>query len=211
MTRAISLRMQLLLTVVGSIAATTVALATLAYRVQISNLESDAHRTVRMAAQSRAEAVARIVDGQQQRAERFLIATASLCGEERPPGGIAWELECARRALQDLREGERAMGAILTSRDRRIARSGVGPAMDLPVPTPLARLGETGSGPAYVIHADHQDASVRLLFHMTDLEPLFDQPLGLGAHGDVFLRASDGLRLTRLPADAPPGAMELIE
>src|SRR5262249_38041667 len=142
MRRSISLRTQLLSTSVGSIAATAIALTTLAYRVQISNLERDAHRAVRMSAQSRAAAVARIVDGQQQRAERFLIAAASLCGEERPSGGIAGERDCARRALQELRESERAMGAALTSRRRRIARSGVVPAADLPVPTPLARLSD---------------------------------------------------------------------
>ena len=197
--------------IVGSIGATAIALTTLAYRVQISNLESDAHRAVRMSAQSRADAVARIVGDQQQRAERFLIAAASLCGEERPSGGIAWERNCARHALQDMREGERAIGAALTSRGRRIALSGLEPAADLPVPAPLARLSETDGSPGYVVYAERSDASVRLLFRIDDFEPLFDQPLGLGAHGEVFLRASDGTLLTPPLAGAPPDATALIE
>jgi signal transduction histidine kinase len=209
--RSISLRTQLLFTIVGSIAATAVALTTLAYRVQVTNLERDAHRAVRVASQSRAEAVARVIDGQQQRAQRFLITAASLCGEERQSGGIAWELECTRRALQELRASERASGAALTSRGRRIARSGVAPRADLPIPTPLARLVEENGRPAYVIQSANRDASVRLLFPIEDLEGLFDQPLGFGTRAEVFLRADAGTPLTPSRAGVPADATALIE
>jgi signal transduction histidine kinase/BarA-like signal transduction histidine kinase len=211
MRRSLALRTQLLFTIVGSIAATAVALTMLAYRVQVSNLEREAHRAVRMAADSRAETIARIVYGQQQRAERFLITASSLCGENRLSGGIAWELDCARRALREMRESERAVGAALTSRRRRIALSGVAPSFDLPVPAPLARLDETTGLRFYVIHADHRDASVRLVFRVADFEPLFGQPLGLGAHGDIFLRASDGTLLTPSRSEAPAAATMLVE
>jgi signal transduction histidine kinase/CheY-like chemotaxis protein len=211
MHRSLSLRTQLLFTIVGSIAATAIALTTLAYRVQISNLESDAHGAVRMAASSRAETIARIVYGQQQRAERFLITASSLCGEERLAGGIAWELDCARRALRELRESERAAGAALTSRRRRIALSGVRPSVNPAVPQPLARLDETVTPPSYVIHADHRDASVTLVFRIADFEPLFDQPLGLGAHGSVFLRASDAAAVTLSRVVAPASAAMMAE
>src|SRR5262245_11794853 len=78
---SISLKTQLLCTIVGVIVATAVALTTLAYRAQVESLERDARRAVRVAAQSRAEAIVRLIDSQQQRAQRFLIAAASLCGE----------------------------------------------------------------------------------------------------------------------------------
>ena len=82
-----SLKIQLLCTIIGSIGATAITLTTLAYRAQVVNLEHDARRTVHAAAQSRAEAVVRLIDGQQQRAQRFLTTAAALCGEVTPAGG----------------------------------------------------------------------------------------------------------------------------
>src|SRR5262250_3311311 len=95
---SISLKTQLLCTIVGSIVATAVALTTLAYRAQADSLARDARRAVRVVAQSRAEAIERLLAGEQQRAERFLIAAASLCGERTPSGRLAWELGCAGSA-----------------------------------------------------------------------------------------------------------------
>ena len=193
--QSISLRTQLLCTIVGSIVATAVALTTLAYRAQIGNLEIDARRAARVAAESRAEAVLRMIDGQQQRAQRFLITAASLCGEE-TGSGIAWELGCARRALRELRASEHATGALLTSRRRRIARTGVALPDRLPIPTPLARLIERDGEMTYVILAQDRGASVRLQFGLRDLSPLLDQALVGGASGELFLRGSTGGFLT---------------
>jgi signal transduction histidine kinase len=192
----LSLRTQLLCTIVGSIVATAVALTTLAYRAQVSNLEDDARRAVHVAAQSRASAIERLIDGQQQRAQRFLIAAASLCGEETPSGGIAWELGCAQRALRELRASEHAIGALLTNRRSRIAASGVAIAGRLPIPTPLARLVERDGQMTYVILAQMDDAAVRVQFGLADFSALLEQPFGLGATGDLFLRDSAGILLT---------------
>src|SRR5581483_2288349 len=63
---SISLKTQLLCTIVGSIAATAVTLTAVAYRGQIDSLEREARRSVHAAAQSRSEAIARLVAGQQQ-------------------------------------------------------------------------------------------------------------------------------------------------
>src|SRR5262249_29707015 len=134
--RSISLKTQLLFTIVGSIAATAVALTTLPYRAQVDSIERDARRAVRVAAQSRADAIGRLIDGQQQRAERFLVAAASLCGEQTASGGTAWELGCTQRALRELRASERAAGALLFNQHRRIARSGVTVSVREPIPTP---------------------------------------------------------------------------
>src|SRR5262245_1019917 len=184
---SISLKTQLLCTIVGVIVATAVALTTLAYRAQVESLERDARRAVRVAAQSRADAIARLIDSQQQRAQRFLIAAASLCGEQSPAGGTAWELGCARRALRELRVAERAAGALLTNGRRRIARSGVLMSDDPPIPTPLARLIEDDGQVAYVVRAESQEAAVSLKFSLDEISALLDQPLGLGGGGEIFL------------------------
>ena len=196
--RSISLKTQFLCTIVGSIVVTAVALTTLAYRAQTVNLERDARRSVQVAAQSRADAIDVLVDRQQQRAQRFLITAASLCGEETPSGRIAWELGCAQRALRELRASERAVAALLTNGRRRIARSGPAIVDNAPVPSPLARV-VGGSGEAtYVISAENKGAAVRLVFSMRDLAALFEQPLGLGASGEVFLRNANSGVLTPL-------------
>ena len=155
----ISLKTQLLCTIVGSIVATAVVLTTLAYRAQVSNLEDDARRIVRIAAQSRASAIERLIAGQQQRAQHFLIAAVSLCGEQTPSGAIAWELGCAGRALRELRASERANGALLTNRHRRVATAGVALNGRLPIPTPLARLVEHDGELTYVILAQMNDVA----------------------------------------------------
>jgi signal transduction histidine kinase/ActR/RegA family two-component response regulator len=191
-----SVKSQLLTTIVGSIVVTAAALTTLAYRAQVASLERDARRSVHMAAQNRAEAVARLVDGQQQRAQRFLTAAAALCGETTPSGGVAWELGCAQRALRELRLSERARGALLTNRRGRIARTGAALPVMLPIPTPLARLVEREGRMTYVIQAENANATVRLQFNLSDLEALFEQPVGLGEYGEVFLQSSAGTFLT---------------
>jgi signal transduction histidine kinase/ActR/RegA family two-component response regulator len=202
--RSISLKTQFLCTIVGSTIVTAVALTTFAYRAQTVTLERDARRSVQVAAQSRADAIDAMVDRQQQRAERFLITVASLCGEETPSGRIAWELGCAQRALRELRASERAVGALLTNGRRRVARSGSAIMDNLPVPWPLARVvGGTGEA-TYVILAENNGAAVRLVFSIRDVAALFEQPLGLGGSGEVFLRDANGGVLTSLRFNLAP-------
>jgi signal transduction histidine kinase/CheY-like chemotaxis protein len=191
-----SVKSQLLITIVGSIVVTATALTTLAYRAQVLNLERDARRSVRVAAQNRAEAVDRVVDSQQQRAQRFLTASAALCGETTPAGGVAWELGCAQRALREFRLSERARGAVLVNDRGRIARSGAALPATLPIPSPLARLVDRDGHMTYIIQAENAYASVRLQFNVSDLATLFEQPAGLGVSGEVFLQNSGGTFLT---------------
>jgi signal transduction histidine kinase/ActR/RegA family two-component response regulator len=193
--RSVSLKTQLVCTIVGLIVSTAIALTTLAYRAQLDSLERNAHRAVRVAAQSRADAIARLLDGQQERAQRFLIAAASLCGEQ-TRSGTAWELGCAQSALREFRLTERATGALLTERGRRIARNGVPLADTLPIPTPLARLTEEAGQVTYMIRAENKQTAVRLQFTLGEIAPLFDQPLGLGMGGEVLLRTFSGRFLT---------------
>src|SRR5262245_21843279 len=185
----ISLRAQLLLAIVGSIAATAATLATFAYRAQTSSLKSEAKHKVRVAAMNRAQIVERLVGSQQERATQFLSTAATLCGERQPYSGrTVWETGCAADALREFRLGERATGAVLARGSRPIARSGAALSLLLPVPPPLARLIATSQGPAYVVRAVREDAEVRLQFPVADIALLFEQTFGLGSGGDVFLR-----------------------
>lgn len=207
--KSVSLTAQLLVTVVGSIVATAVALATVAYQTVYDNLEREARSRVRIAAQSRAEAVSRMVAGQQQRAQRFIASTAALCGEQKPTGEFAWEGDCTRSALQDFRITEHAVGAVLLSGTRRVTSSGRRPRLDVPRPTGLATF-EQGSDSQlhYVVRAGAGQASVLLDFLVTDFQPFFGDRSSLGA-GEAFLRDHEGRFLT--PAryaegSTPPGA-----
>jgi signal transduction histidine kinase len=209
--RSISLRTQLLATIVGSILGTAAALTTLAYRGQVESLERDARRAVHVVAQSRAEAINRLLNGQQQRAQRFLVTAASLCGEQKPSGGTAWEIGCAQSALREFRATERATGALLTHGTRRIARSGATPSERVPVPTPLARLADENGRLVYYVRAENRETAVRLTFGLGELAALFDQPLGLGAGGELLLRTARGGFLTPARFRAAVGPQPFLD
>ncbi len=119
-----------------------------------------------------------------------------MCGEPSPSGRIAWETACAQRALRDFRATERALGAILTSGDRRVARSGSSPPLTVPVSTPLARLTERNGRPTYLIRAESRSAEIRLEFTLDQVASMLETPAGLGASGDMFLRDASGTFLT---------------
>ena len=207
--RSVSLTAQLLLTVVGSIVATTIALTTVAFQTVRDNLEREARDRVRVAAQSRAAAVSRIVSGQHQRAERFIASIAVLCGEEKPTGVLAWESGCTRSALQEFRITEHATGAVLLAGDRRVASTGRTPSRDRTYPAGLAVLQSANDGPpTYVLRAARGTASVVLAFAVADFLPFFEDQASL-ADGEVFLRDGAGHFVTpaRYSAtDTPPGS-----
>lgn len=207
--KSVSLTAQLLVTVIGSIVATAVALATVAYQTVYDNLDREARSRVRIAAQSRAEAVSRMVAGQQQRAQRFITSTAALCGEQTPTGEFAWEGDCTRSALQEFRITEHAVGAVLLSGTRRIAGTGRRPRLDVPRPIGLATFEHGADGQLhYVVRGAVGPASVLLEFPVSDFQPFFDDRSSFGG-GEAFLRDDVGVFLT--PAryadgETPPGA-----
>ncbi|MGE3509670.1 MAG: ATP-binding protein [Vicinamibacterales bacterium] len=207
--RSVSLTVQLLLTVVGSIVGTAVALTTVAYQTADANLDREARTRVRIAAQSRADAVSRVIAGQQQRAERFITATATLCGERKPSGVTAWETTCTRSALQEFRITEHAVGAVLLSGSRRVVGTGLAPRLDRSRPAGLATLERLPDGTIqYLIRAAVGQASLLLAFPVTDFRPFFEDRSSLG-EGEVFLRDSAGTFLTAAryaSAATPPGA-----
>src|SRR6476660_286788 len=97
--RSPSLAMQLVLTFVGLIVITTTVLTISAYRSVRDNMQNEARRTVRGSADQGARNVTRLIEQQHDRAQGFLNAVDSLCGEIAPSGRTAWESECVRVAL----------------------------------------------------------------------------------------------------------------
>ncbi len=211
--RSTSFKAQLLLTVVGSIVATAVALTTVAYQTVRDNLEREARSRVRIAAQSRADAVTRLVSGQMQRAQRFITSTAALCGEQKPTGVTAWEITCTRSALQEFRITEHATGATLMSGARRVVGTGRAPKIDVARPTGLATFEHAADGRLqYVIRAGIGRASLLLAFPVADFQPFFGDRSSFG-EGEAFLRTSAGSVITAAryaPGETPPG-MALTE
>lgn len=187
---------QMMLTLVGSIVATAVALTTVAYQSVADDLDRQARARVRDAALSRGDVIGRMVEAQQDRAERFLSTTAQTCGELRPDGATAWETQCAGAALAEFRITERAAAAVLFGDDRPVAGAGRTNSEVRMAPIGLASLVTDVHGRGtYVIRVEQANSWLALEFSVTDLRPYFDHRIGISG-GEVFLRAASGPFLT---------------
>ncbi len=194
--KSLPLAAQVMLTLVGSIVATAVALTTVAYRSVLDDLEGQARARVKAAALSAADSVGRMVDAQHERAERFLSTTARTCGERRADGGTAWETQCAGAALQEFRLTERAVGAVLFGDDRPVAGVGRTTSAMRSAPAGLASIVADFTGPShYIVRVESGNTWLALAFPVTDLRPYVDHRIGVG-DGEVFLREASGEFLT---------------
>jgi signal transduction histidine kinase/ActR/RegA family two-component response regulator len=195
---SLPLSVQLVLTFVGLLIGTTAALTRVAYTSSLTSLEAEARRNVELATQSRDEAVTQLFRLRQQRAEGFVASAQSLCSEDTDTGRVAWVGDCVRTMVGDFRRSERATGAVLEYRGRRVARSGqpVSTAAILPSDA-LARVIRGVDGAiAYVMRATRRDATLTLQFDHDQVLQLFATQLGLGRTGEVFLVDDDGHFLT---------------
>src|SRR5688572_506628 len=208
--KAVSLTVQLVLTLVGLVVITTVVLTLVAYRSLQANLDSNARRTVRASAEQAAATLTRIVQQQKVRAVGFLSSVDSLCGESSPSGRTQLESECVRLALAEYRATERARGAFLEYRGRR-ARSGA------PTEATLAgsavRLVARPQGFDYVFMASNSHSAVTAQFSLDDVDALFRNHSGLGSLGQIFLTDAAGHFLTtlRYPPPSTPGSPARLE
>lgn len=208
--RSVSLPAQLLLTMVGLIIGTTVVLTVEAYRTSLNNLEIQARRDVRLAAQTREQMVTQLLQLREQRAEGFLVTAQSICAEEAGPRGYGWQEECVDTMLKEFRLTEGASGARLEFRGRRLAASGEDVAPTFPPPGAIARVVPRADGGSdFLIRATRDEAVLVVQFDTRDVLPLFQDRSGLGVTGEVFLTAPDGHLLTPLrygqPGPQPPG------
>lgn len=191
------LSLQLLLTFVGLLVGTTVALTRVADSSLTTNLEAEADRTVRFATRTHTDALTKLFQSRQQRADVFVAGIQSWCTESVDSGRVAWSADCVRPMVNEFRKREAALGAVLQYRDRRIARSGH--ALTGPVPTfgALAAVIRAPDGAArYVMRAALRDTTLTLEFDQQAVVELFADQSGLGRTGQVFLVHHDGSFLT---------------
>ena len=197
MRRALPLSIQLLLTFVGLLIGMAAVLTTSAYTSLVVSLQTDASRRVSLETETRAQSLSRLFQLRQQRAEDFLAALASFCAEQPTPERLAWPLDCVRPIADSFRKSERALGTLLTYRNRVLRRTGQRVGADVPPPGALTKVIRTAGGAVeYVMTARRRDLALTLRFDQEQVERLFDNSSAFGRRADVFLMDSAGQILT---------------
>ena len=193
MPRALPLWVQLLLTFVGLLIGMTAVLTTLAYTTLFANLETEARRNVSLAARTREQTLTQIFQFRQQRADVFLASLQSWCTESLDSGRLAWVDDCVRPMLDDFRRSERALGAVLTYRNRVLRRSGRRVSGEAARFRGLPRVIRTADGDVeYVMTAVARQTTLALQFDHAAVAQLFDDQSGYGRSAEVVLVDYDG-------------------
>jgi signal transduction histidine kinase/CheY-like chemotaxis protein len=204
--KSVSLTAQLLITLLSLVIGTAAVLTVKAYRSSTQTLETDARRTVRVAAEKVNENLERHLHLQEQQAEGFLTSVESLCGERAPSGAVGWETACVRTALESFRATERATGALLEEAGRQIARAGSRPNRDAGVVGLPPRLLPRDGGFDYVFGIAHRQSVLTLQFSGDAVRPFFEDRSSLGESGEIFLINADDRFLTPTRYGTPQGA-----
>ena len=193
MRRALPLSIQLLLTFVGLLIGMAAVLTTSAYTSLVANLKTEASRRVSLESETRAQTISQLFQLRQQRSEDFLVTLESFCAERLPSGRLAWAPDCVGPMLDDFRKSERALGALLTNRNRRVRRSGQRVADETPPPGALAKVVRTADDAVqYVMRARRGDLALTVRFNHDQVETAFDDYSAAGRGAEVFLIDSDG-------------------
>jgi signal transduction histidine kinase len=213
---AVPLSYQLLLTFVGLLVGITIVLTRAANSSLLANLEDDARRDVVLATRTREQALTQLFQLRQQRAAGFLVSVGSLCGEPLQSGRLAWVDDCVRTMVDDFRRSERAVGALLTYRSRRLRRSGRPVSSVMIPPGALTKVVRRGDGVVeYVMNVKAGETTLVLQFDHSEVARLFADQSDLGRSGDTFLLDSDGQFLTPRRNDSsaasPDQAMSLAQ
>jgi signal transduction histidine kinase/CheY-like chemotaxis protein len=213
MHRAVPLSIQLLLTFVGLLIGLAVVLTTSANTSLASNLRAEAVLRVNLETYSRAQAISRLFQQRQRHAEAFLATVESFCAESPRPGRLSWAPDCVRPMLDEFRRSERALGVLLTYKNRRVRRSGE-PTADATLPGgALAGVVRQPDGTVeHMMKARRRDLAVTLRFSQYEIERLFGGPANSGT-ADVFLIDAAGQLLTpsRTASDKPSRNAVLVE
>jgi signal transduction histidine kinase/CheY-like chemotaxis protein len=205
MRRAVPLSVQLLLTFVGLLIGMAAVLTSAAYTSLVANLETEAARQVSLATRSREQALTQIFHLRQQRAEGFLASLEKLCADPLDSGRLAWASDaCVRPMVDDFRRSERAVGVVLTYRNRTIRRSGARVADITPAAGSMAAVIRARDGaPEYVMKIRRRQASLTLKFNHDQVGRLFDDQPDSERTAEVFLLDSNGEFLTPSSHSAP--------
>jgi signal transduction histidine kinase len=193
MRRALPLSIQLLLTFVGLLIGMAAVLTTSAYTNLVANLKTEASRRVSLETQTRVQSLSQLFQLRQQRAEDFLVTLESFCAERPGPGRLSWAPDCVRPMVDDFRKSERALGALLTYRARRVRRSGQRVADEAPPAGALAKVVRTDDGAVdYVMKARRRDLALTLRFSHDQVDKVFHDYSAFGRSAEVFLIDAEG-------------------
>jgi len=192
MRRALPLSIQLLLVFLGLSIGMAAVLTRAAYTSLAANLQSEAVRQVSLETETRAQTLSQLFQFRQQHAENFLGSLASVCAE-RTAGRLAWAPDCVGPMLENFRRSERALGALLSYRNRRLTRSGRRVGDQTPVAGALALIvGTPGRDVEYVMKARRDDLALTLRFNNEPVEKLFADYSAFRRSAEVFLLNSEG-------------------
>jgi signal transduction histidine kinase/ActR/RegA family two-component response regulator len=197
MLRAVPLSIQVLLAFVGLLIGMAGVLTQSAYTSLASNLREEAVRRVNLETYTRAQALSRLFQLRQQRAEAFLGTLESFCAESPRQGRLSWAPDCVRPMLDDFRRSERALGVLLTYKNRPVRRSGERTRDTTPPPGALAAIVRADDGTVeQLMKARRRDLAVTMRFTHYEVERLFGGRAADGGSADVFLIDSAGQLLT---------------
>jgi signal transduction histidine kinase/ActR/RegA family two-component response regulator len=203
MRRAFPLSVQLLLIFVGLLIGMVAVLTRAAYTSLLASLEAEASRHVSLAARTREQTLSQVFLLRQQRAEGFLASLESLCAEPLDSGRLAWADECLQPMLDDFRKSERALGALLTYRNRRVRRSGQRVSNETPAAPALAKVVRNADGAVeYVMKARRGQTALILQVNHEQVGKLFDDQVAAGRSAEVFLIDHNGQFLTPVRQDS---------
>jgi signal transduction histidine kinase/ActR/RegA family two-component response regulator len=216
MRRALPLSVQLLLTFVGLLIGITTVLTRAAYISLQDNLRVEASRSVDLATRTREQTLTQLFNLRQQRAEGLLVSLESLCGEPTDSGRMGWVDDCVETMVDDFRKSERALGAVLTYRNRRLHRSGQPVTAGPPPPGAFARIVRKADGTVeYGMRAMRNQAALTLQFDHENVAKLFEDLSGVGRSPEVLLADYDGQFLTPSRRDhatvLPDRSAEFVE
>ena len=198
MRRALPLSFQLVLTFVGLVVGTAAVLSTDAYKSLEASLQADAIRNVGLATRTREQTLTQLFHLRQQRASGLLASIESLCAERLDSGRLAWVDDCTRTMLSDFRNSERALGALLTYRNRRIGRSGARVSAVSPDVGGARVIFRPDGVAQYIMAATRRQSTLTLLFDEREVAALFEDQSGLSRTGEVYLADDNGQFLTRM-------------
>jgi signal transduction histidine kinase len=221
--RAVSLRAQLLLAFVTVIVGTTAGLTLDAHRTNIATLQAEARTDASVAANARAQALRRMLENRQRRAEGVLAGARELCGETKPAGTYALAPDCMRPMLNAFRAAEGATGALIMHDHQLLVSSGAEVPHIIPRYPALAAVIWPGRGagaprlrgaPAYVMYASSDRLSMFVQYGSGEVASIFRDESSLGKRGEAFLLDGEGRLLTsprygataRRGVATPPGA-----
>jgi signal transduction histidine kinase len=195
---------QLIVIFVVLLAATVAALAIVADTASLDSLRDRADTSARTATETRAALLNQLFSLRMRRAHGFLLSAEVFCVEPYGRRWLQWIDSCVQPLLNEFQNTERARGALLAYRGRRVLKAGAEPApFEGPQGEWLAAITRRDGMDLYVTRAQDGESSLTVEFDGSDVAPLFEDQTGLGTGGVAFLIDEGGRTLTQVGKSKP--------